>query len=161
MKDIKYIRGDATNPIGSGNKIIIHCCNDCVPGKWGAGFVLSLSKRWKEPERQYQRWSTGTYNKPYKLGQVQFVNVEDDIVVANMIGQHGVGFNNGNPPIRYDAIDDCLKRVAILAMEHNASIHSPRFGSGLARGKWSEIEKLIVENLCAKNIDVTVYDFVK
>lgn len=45
--DIKYIIGDATEPQGEGNKIIVHCCNNI--GGWGAGFVLSLSKKWLEP----------------------------------------------------------------------------------------------------------------
>jgi hypothetical protein len=40
---IQYIAGDATAPIGDGNKIIAHVCNDI--GAWGAGFVLAISKR--------------------------------------------------------------------------------------------------------------------
>jgi len=33
--DIKYIKGDATNPAGEGNKLIVHICNDI--GGWGKG----------------------------------------------------------------------------------------------------------------------------
>lgn len=158
MKTIKYIKGDATSPIGEGNKIIIHCCNSV--GAWGAGFVLALSKKWKEPEVQYRKWFRGyDGSKVFELGQVQFVKVEGDIIVANMIGQEGVGFNNGMPPIRYNAIDKCLKQVAEIAKKYNASIHGPRFGSALAGGKWEEIEKLIIENLCENDISVTIYDF--
>ena len=157
MIGIKYVKGDATNPIGNGNKIIIHCCNDC--GKWGAGFVLALSKRWKEPEVQYRKWGNGYISRPpYLLGEVQFVNVEDDVVVANMIGQHGVGSVNGSVPIRYPAIAKCLGKVAEVAQRHGASIHAPRFGAGLAGGDWETIEALIVKILCDKDIQVTIYD---
>jgi len=31
--DIKYIKGNATNPAGEGNKLIVHICNDT--GGWG------------------------------------------------------------------------------------------------------------------------------
>jgi hypothetical protein len=49
---LKYVIGDATSPQGTGNKIIVHICNDI--GGWGLGFVLALSKRWKAPEIQYR-----------------------------------------------------------------------------------------------------------
>lgn len=54
MKMINYLKGDATNPEISGNKIIAHICNDV--GGWGKGFVVAVSKRWKEPELSYREW---------------------------------------------------------------------------------------------------------
>lgn len=166
MKYVRYIKGDATNPIGDGKKIIIHCCNSI--GGWGSGFVLAISRKWEEPERQYRLWSKGFCsdipfehfsNPPFKLGEVQFVKAEKDIVVANMIGQEGVGFVNGIPPVRYDALDSCLKKVSEVALKYKASVHSPRFGAGLAGGDWDKIEGLIIDNLCSKDIEVTVYDY--
>lgn len=154
MTTIKYVDGDATSPIGSGNKIVCHVCNSI--GGWGRGFVLSLSKKWKEPELEYRKWFKDS--EP-KLGQVQFVRVESDIAVANMIGQEGVGFKDGKPPIRYEAIKECLGAVARIAKKNNASIHAPRFGAGLAGGKWEIIEELINDNLCKNGIEVTIYDY--
>ncbi|GAL87250.1 hypothetical protein NEMVEDRAFT_v1g223552 [Sporocytophaga myxococcoides] len=52
MEAIEYTKGDATRPVGSGNKIIVHVCN----GGWGKGFVMSISKRWKLPETEYRKW---------------------------------------------------------------------------------------------------------
>lgn len=157
MKNITYLKGDATDPIVEGNKFIIHVCNSV--GAWGKGFVVSLSRKWKQPEAEYRKWANGQLDyKPFKLGQVQFVKVEKDIVVANMVGQYDIKPHNGVPPIRYGAIDECLKKVAELALKYKASICAPRFGSGLAGGLWEEIEKLIIKNLCEKNIDVYIYD---
>lgn len=34
----------------------------------------------------------------------------------------------------------------------------PRIGCGLAGGKWSRIEPLIANTLCARDVEVTVYD---
>ena len=67
-------------------KSLVHICNDI--GKWGKGFVLAVSKRWPSPESIYKQAFTGV-SKP-QLGDVQFIQVEDDIVVANIIGQAGV-----------------------------------------------------------------------
>lgn len=47
MKMINYLKGDATNPEISGNKIIAHICNDV--GGWGKGFVVAVSKGGKNP----------------------------------------------------------------------------------------------------------------
>lgn len=150
MSKIKYVKGDATRPIGDGNKIIVHVCNDI--GGWGAGFVLALSRRWDAPEKAYRSLS----KEDLKLGNVQLVRVEEDIVVANMIGQHLCWAENGKPPIRYNAIAKALKEVNEHAVANNATIHCPRFGAGLAGGDWNMIEKIIRD---AVTVDVTVYDF--
>lgn len=154
MSKINYIIGDATNPIGEGNKIITHICNDI--GAWGAGFVLALSRKWKLPETKYREWYSN--KKLFMLGSVQFVKVEENIVVANMIAQHGIGFSNGNVPIRYEALEHALTVVAKRATDLNASVHMPRIGCGLAGGKWEEVEKIINNTLIKNNIDVFVYD---
>ena len=153
MSEIKHIKGDATKPIGDGNKIIIHCCNDV--NAWGAGFVVALSRRWKEPERQYRQW--GRNKKNFKLGNVQFVKVEDDIVVCNMIGQRDIRKTDGLPPIRYGAIGKCLEKVKEAALKNKASIHCPLFGAGLSGGTWSKIEALLQEILADNGVSVTVY----
>ncbi|WP_034867788.1 macro domain-containing protein [Clostridium lundense] len=153
-KEINYIKGDATNPQAEGKKIIVHVCNDI--GGWGKGFVLALSKRWLKPEQEYRNWYKS--GNDFKLGEVQFVEVDSDIIVANMIGQRGIKGTKSVPPIRYEAIDKCLKKVGDKANEIHASVHMPRIGCGLAGGEWRLIEPLINQNLIHRNIDVFVYD---
>jgi O-acetyl-ADP-ribose deacetylase (regulator of RNase III) len=146
---IKYIVGNAVKPIGDGEKFIIHVSNDVHA--WGSGFVLAISKKWKMPEYYFRA------TKSLNLGDIQAVIVEKDITVINMIGQHGVGIDlvTHIPPIRYDAIRECLKKVNVLALEFNATIHAPRFGSGLAGGDWNVIEQIINDEI---TVDVTIYD---
>lgn len=156
MKDIQYIKGDATNPLGNDNKIIVHICNDI--GAWGKGFVLAISKRWKAPEKEYKDWYKSKKN--FELGEVQLVQVEENLWVANMIGQHKIYKDeNGNAPIRYEAVHSALEKVGVFALEEKAVVHMPRIGCGLAGGKWEEIEPLIIKTLSEKDIPVTVYDF--
>ena len=139
----------------AGNKIITHICNDI--GGWGKGFVLALSKKWKVTEEAYRQWYKS--QEEFSLGDVQFVHVADDIYVANMIGQHGIYKDSkGLPPIRYDAVRQCLKEVALFTIAHKASVHMPRIGCGLAGGKWELMEQIIKEELITKEIAVTVYD---
>ncbi len=157
-KVIQYVQGDATQPQDEGPKIIAHVCNDI--GKWGRGFVLSLSERWEAPEREYKNWYRNQF-QPFGLGEVQFVEVEDDIWVANMIGQRDIKPIGGRPPVRYEAIRDALITVCGFARDQLASVHMPRIGSGLAGGEWIEIEWIISATLLKNFIPVTVYDLIQ
>ena len=154
--ELKYVKGDATSPMGTGNKIIVHVCNDV--GGWGKGFVMALSAKWNKPEKKYREWYQLKEN--FKLGQSQFVKVEEDIWIANMIGQRDIKKDKeGNPPVRYDAIASALSQVCRFAIENNASVHMPRIGCGLAGGDWKKMELIILEELTDKKISVVVYDF--
>lgn len=158
MTEIQYVIGDATDPIGDGPKILVHCCNDL--GAWGAGFTGALSEIWSAPERAYREWHDEQIppeGSPFLLGRAQIVLVDPDLWVANIIGQKGIGRKNG-PPIRYWAITEGLGRVAEFALVNNASIHMPRMGAGLAGGAWEKIEDIIKATLCARSLDVFVYD---
>jgi O-acetyl-ADP-ribose deacetylase (regulator of RNase III) len=151
---IVYLTGDATRPVGRGTKLIVHVVND--EGRWGKGFVMALSARWREPESAYRAWfveQTG-----FELGAVRFVQLERDVWVANMIGQHGMREKDGVPPIRYAAVWSGLQTVAEKAKEITASVHMPRIGCGLAGGEWSKIEPIIYETLVKAGIEVMVYD---
>jgi O-acetyl-ADP-ribose deacetylase (regulator of RNase III) len=149
---IKYKTGDATDPGGSGVKIIVHCCNDI--GKWGAGFVLALSRKWKAPEHRYRKLFRSKH-KP-QLGEVQFVSVGNDIIVANLIGQVGVRSRENAHPVRYDAIRLGMEAVAQYARVHGGSVHMPRIGCGLGGASWSNIEPIILDSLVG--LRVYVYD---
>jgi O-acetyl-ADP-ribose deacetylase (regulator of RNase III) len=157
MCGITYQSGDATCPRAEGIKIICHVCNDI--GAWGKGFVLALSRRWGQPEAEYRAWHVAGEGGGFGLGAVQFVQVEPDTWVANMIGQRGIKRANSGPPIRYEAVAQCLERLAAKALELGASVHMPRIGCGLAGGEWSKIEPLIKHQLCERGVAVTVYDF--
>ena len=165
---LTYVTGDATEPQGEGHKIIAHVCNDV--GGWGRGFVCAISKKWKNPEEHYRGFAKGN---TLFLGDVQYTLCEsgpDSIIVANMIAQKGYGKNNKNlhrsdetderPPIRYDALRECLEDVSKFARDSDGkpsyTIHMPRIGCGLAGGKWEEVEPIIQETM--GDIDVFVYD---
>jgi O-acetyl-ADP-ribose deacetylase (regulator of RNase III) len=159
---LKYVTGDATDPQGDGIKFIVHCCNNL--GIWGAGFVLAVSKRWPKAEAAYRTWDAEcrARGETLPLGQVQLVEVEPDIWVFNLIGQEGVGpKRDGTPPINYHAIHQGLFIVENAAKIVGASVHMPRMGAGLAGGDWNRIEQIIVEELCVRGVEVTVYDLAR
>ena len=96
--------------------------------------MLALSRHWKQPEAAYRRWYREGDQTEFALGAVQLVQVEPDLWVANMIGQHDIGSDGDVPPVRYAAVEEALGKVAMMAAERSASVHMPRIGCGLAGG---------------------------
>ena len=168
--DIKYVIGSAVEPIPTSNKnelkIICHCTNTI--GVWSAGFVLALSKKWPGPEREYLKLFDKEDEYTHQLGQVQTIQVSHDIIVANMfaqLGTYSTKDRDGNiiPPVRYNALRVCLQSLVDWikhqkSEDFEVSVHLPRICSDLAGGKWCIVSKIIKDELCSKNIPVTVYD---
>jgi len=154
MIPIRYILGDATDPIGYGHKIIAHIVNSA--GGWGRGFVLPLAKRYPPAEVSYREWHAN--KSGFVLGNVQFVDVGEGVTVANMLAQQGYGRAYGLPPIRYVELQECLVKVRERALAMNATVHAPRFGSGLAGGQWALIADMIKDELSSHDVAVFIYD---
>ena len=148
IMSITYHIGDALYPVGVGNKILVHICNNV--GAWGGGFTKPLTKRWKEPKIAYRKLKSRT------LGSVEFIKVENEIKVANIIGQ--VFHYRHGPPIRYAAVCTAMQIVAQKAKLDNATVHMPRIGCGLAGGNWKEIETILQRTLVNVDVHVHVYD---
>ncbi|GIE90285.1 macro domain-containing protein [Actinoplanes regularis] len=173
MRNLIFVEGDATDPVGDGPRIIAHVCNDL--GAWGRGIVQAISRRWPSPEREFRRWHRDSADAverdtaAFRLGAVQMVAVGPELWVANLVGQHGItterglrtstGYEpDGGPPVRYDAIREGLTTLTDQARARGASVHMPRIGCGLAGGTWSEVEPLILATLCARDVPTIVYD---
>lgn len=144
---ITYLKGDATDP-KQRPAIIAHICND--EGKWGRGFVVALSKRWKEPEAAYRLMS----RSKVELGYQQLVGVAPNLWVYNMVAQRGVG-NGDICRVDHLALDHCLEVLKWEALERGASVHMPRIGCGLGGAKWYQIEPALRK---LGDVPVYVYD---
>lgn len=151
---INYVIGDATYPQGDGMKIVAHVCNNI--GAWGAGFTGAINARWEDPETNFRWWASRGHVGKYYLGRNQYVQVEQDIYVANMVAQDGIVSADNPQPLSYYALEACLNQLNSGASYLNASVHMPRIGTGLAGGSWDEIEPII--NRTLPNLSVTVYD---
>lgn len=158
MAELKYMVGDALDPKKqdiTGNCYIIHVCNDI--GAFGGGIAGNIAKKWPEARNMYRIWAKDKAS--FKLGEIQVVKIEDGLSVINMIAQHLIGEDEfGNPPIRYQALEECLNKVAKLVQVNPGTVVSGRLGSSLAGGAWHKIEPLIFKCLVNQGISVNIYD---
>ncbi len=86
------------------------------------------------------------------------MEVAPQVWVANMIGQHGISRRGSTPPIRYEALRECLGRLRTFAHERNADIQMPRIGCGLAGGDWEIVSRIVEEELVLRGLSVFVLD---
>ena len=154
-KHALIIKGDATNPRGTGNKILAFVVNDKTP-RWGAGFALEVRKKWPFVQVDFINWTDKHY-KDFSLGNLHLFPIDHNLTVAELICQHGYGDSN-KPRIRYNSLKQCLDNISEIALKKRASVHMPRIGSGQARGYWPTIIEMIEESLCQRGIDVTIYE---
>lgn len=151
VKKAEYIKGDLFNAdVDERTTIIAHVCNNL--GVWGAGFVVPLGRYFPEAKEAYTNWCSRTKDKESLLGLTQFVKC-DETIVANMIAQT----MGGKRPLHYPSLCDCMEKVAMFALQHDAVIHCPLFGSMLAGGNWDFIQELIKDIWLQQNIDVRIF----
>jgi O-acetyl-ADP-ribose deacetylase (regulator of RNase III) len=151
---IIYITGDAATPLKE-SIIISHVVNN--QGKWGKGFVLSLSKKFPKVKNYYvNKFSS----EGLKLGDVQFfcVNQNDRVFIANMISQDGVKKNkyDKNQYISYESLEESLNSLANFCLINRLSVQMPKIGAGLGGGDWDYISNLIEKYICKKMIECYV-----
>lgn len=151
---LKYLIGDATEPIRK-PALICHVCNDCQPiGKWGAGFVVALSRKNKAPQEAYLKWSKEGSSGGFELGATQITRFTENLWVANMIAQKNIKWEGNTPPIRYDALEQCLNSAYRYAENSGLTVSMPRIGADLAGGDWPTIEAIIKKTM---TVDTYVY----
>lgn len=165
---LKIVTGDATQPQIENNEVTIipHVCNN--KNCFGAGFVLALDKKWKQPKQVYRELFKDYPDEQSILGTCQLIQVESNIFVLNMIAQDGIG-RKGEPerPLRYVSLTKCMVKALYEIQKKiengqikqgiKISFSAPMFGSGLAKGNFNYIKELIQEIWIDKGYDVTIY----
>lgn len=125
-------------------------------GVFGSGFVIGLKNKYPNVEEMYKKW----YDT-YCLGEVQYVRACDNVIVANMFAQDGIGgmskghYNKVVKPIKYKSLVYCMDDLKLVCPDYE--IVAPKFGSLRSGGTWSFIEELIEE--IWGDFNVTIYEY--
>lgn len=142
---IIYKKGD----IFQGHEdIIAHGCN-CVGG-YGSGIAYTIAKLYPSAKTEYYK---KLYNSGWKLGDVQFVQSNNRIIV-NCATQHNYQPRN-KIHADYDAIKEVMIKLYNYVKKNEKTIAIPKIGAGLANGDWNIIEEII--NNVFTDIDIIVY----
>jgi O-acetyl-ADP-ribose deacetylase (regulator of RNase III) len=147
--EIQYVVGDATEPIGSGYKYIVHVVNNV--GAWGKGFTAALDAKWPLLGEDYrENWRLISWPGIQTLIGV----APDEIAITSIMAQNGLRSADNPQPVSYPALDEGLRFLADSILKdwdwRPSSVHMPRIGCGLGGGQWSEVSAMIENRLCAE-----------
>jgi hypothetical protein len=154
-KPVKFIVGDASEPLGAEPKILLQVINDQAT-LWGGGFAKQSGKKWPRAQANFRQWAMDRGN--LRLGNIHSFVIRPDLMLVSLVAQHGFRNASSGPRLRYGALFSALEKVGELAKAGGATVHMPRIGTGEAGGSWNIIEDIIRETLVSRSVRVTVYD---
>jgi len=141
------VTGDLIEKCTAG--FIVHGCN--CQGAMGSGIAKIIRDKWPLVYTQYDRYHR---TEGLKLGTVQPVNIDGDLVIVNAMTQE---FYAGHPTcphrnrhIDYEAVAKCFEAINGLPAvfpDVTPVVSFPLIGAGLARGNWNIIETIIKETI--------------
>lgn len=146
--------GDATDPAGEGNRVIVHLVNDRT-ANWGGQFARALRVRHPEAQDDFRDWVNAEPGR-LRLGAARIFAVDPGLSVATVVGQKGYGPSK-SPRIRYAAVRGALGQITDHAKRTGASLHMPRIGAGQAGGRWPLVREILEEVAIRAGVPVTVY----
>ncbi len=143
-KDITTVQAPALIAHG------VNCSN-----AMGSGVALALYTKWPKVKSMYHFCYRGfvAHGDPEDLlGEVQFVEVEPGLVVANCFTQENYGRVFGKRYADPRAVKECLEDVARHAWDELAlgEVHMPRIGSDRGGLDWEDDVVPILEDIEAR-----------
>lgn len=154
---MKYINADITK---TKYGIIIHGCN--CQFSMGAGVAKQIKLVFPRAYKEYASLKNKIRRSEKLLGSVQFVNINDDLIIGNMFTQVYYGKRPGIKYADINAIEKCLEEVIKHAINLEMDIHSVKVGCGLAGLDWKSEVLPIYERLANSynySDNITIYDF--
>lgn len=153
-RGIQYVRGDAAKPRSDGPAIIAHIVNDQARRWGGHGFARTLKERFPHSQDAYAAWPRSAR----RLGSVHLTPAKPDLWIASMVAQEGYGPSpEAQPRLRLRALDEALRTLADNALRLRASVHLPLIGTGQGGVTWPKVRDLLLGELAAQDVAVTVY----
>lgn len=134
-------KGSKAQPTAGGHCIIVNLC-DNSGNHWSKD--NACNKRWPKAEQEYRRWYVS--QRKFLLGEVQEVNVQSTVCIANAI----VFDKEGN--LDMDALEKALDKIGYMAYDYGSSVHldaDPRYQN--------EITKMAQEYIIYRGKNVTFY----
>jgi len=130
---------------------ILHGCNCFCT--MGAGIAKYLSMKYPQVLAADLKTKKGDASK---LGTFTTAVISPKLHILNCYTQYHYGFKKGGkPPVDYDAIRQCLQKVANDYNLLNIQFRSPKIGCGLAGGNWDIVMPMFEEAL--GNKDLIIY----
>lgn len=115
----------------------------------GSGVALAIKNKWPIVYTEYVKYKDFSFVSGL-LGDVQFVNIDDKLIVANCFTQMYYGNTHNVKYARPEAVKTCLQTCIAHCNALGLDLYMPRIGCGLGGLSWSDEVLPIVENVSEK-----------
>jgi O-acetyl-ADP-ribose deacetylase (regulator of RNase III) len=133
--------------------IIAHGVN--CRGAFGSGVAGQIARLFPLAKEEYVRKFKS--KEKWKLGDVQFVRVNEKLIIANCATQYNYGTDKVH--VDYDAVASIFNKIIDYAEPTGLSIAVPKIGCGLAGGDWSCVSNIIQQTLQNRKVHLEVWEF--
>ena len=135
---INYIKGDLLS-VTEG--IIVHGCN--AQGVMGSGVALAVRRKYP---KAYEKYKEEIQRGFLGLGDVQLVDVQENLFIANAITQEFYG-RDKKLYVSYESIRECFTTVFEVARGTKVPcVSTNKIGSVRGGGDWERILQIIKES---------------
>jgi O-acetyl-ADP-ribose deacetylase (regulator of RNase III) len=136
------------------NGIIGHGVN--CQGVMGSGVAAALRDKYPQVYDSYVMFCQAHPTKSERLGLVDFVSIDTDLIVANMFTQEFYG-RDGKVYACPKAITDTLIWVMNKAKHYKKDIYIPKLGCGLGGLSWPDTVEPIVDAIGELASGINIY----
>lgn len=118
-----------------GDGLIVHQVN--CQKVMGAGLAKQIAQKFPQVKKEYLE------KENWYLGDTQFVQVRDDLIVCNLAGQYDFG-RKKIVYTNYHALREGFFTIRNFAIDNKVDVFLPyKIGCGLANGNWRTVLSLI------------------
>lgn len=144
---INYLTKDITT-IEQG--YIIHGTN--CSGGFGSGVAGAIKRKWPVVYEQFMKHGKG----PHLLGSIDFVRIDDFLVVINLYSQDQYGYD-GKKYASPQAIETGLFHFLeiLSSTDDETDVYLPKIGCGLGGLSWEHDVLPIINKVCEKYPHIT------
>jgi O-acetyl-ADP-ribose deacetylase (regulator of RNase III) len=149
---MKIVKGNLISLAQAGEfDVIVHGCNCFCT--MGAGIAKQIKEKFPEAYMVDQKTDKGNKDK---LGSISYVSINrDEITLTIVNGYTQYNWRGSGVLVDYEAVRSVFKQIKSKFPGNR--IGYPKIGSGLAKGDWEIISKIIDEELDGEDHKLVEY----
>lgn len=154
IKTLQYIKNEKIKVLETNKVFILNICNDY--GEWNNGFSIALSRKWPQVQVEYNKWYQKNFN--FLLGETQFIPIDNNTMVTNMLCIHGKRSPFNKTPFQKEMYKECINKILDKFITKDIILEVFKKNYDMEKRDWNIIESVLKEFQNRYNIDIYIIE---